>query len=217
MKKIIKKRYYEVIRVLVVDDRPVTNINFKAIFFFLLMAFLMNISMSFGIEMLGDFPNTILRRQLLIGLLIYSGLSLLMFFLFQRFSESKIIQLFPTFSGFYFSFQTTLLISSFWSNFRKVFGIFLIIYILFYIITFIYQIAIIEKIKHADWNTKNNTLFLPISIVCVIAAGLVVVTRLFDLSGYLVLIGIELPNIAISQILVYGYNQVFPKYKEDIE
>ena len=89
MKKIIKKRYYEVIRVLVVDDRPVTNINFKAIFFFLLMAFLMNISMSFGIEMLGDFPNTILRRQLLIGLLVYSGLSLLMFLLFQRFSESK--------------------------------------------------------------------------------------------------------------------------------
>lgn len=137
--------------------------------------------------------------------------SLFMFLLFQKFSKSKLLQLIPTssilISHVEFLFWGSLFLGkNYWSVFTILIGLSLI----FQLLTFVYQLLIVPKAKklpHGEY--RKNLLFLP-SVICIlISAIVVVIARLFMLSGIYIVTSLVAGSIACLPFYWLEYARVF--------
>ena len=82
-------------------------------------------------------------------------------------------------------------------------------------VNFFYQISIISKVKQLPDNEhKKNMLHLPTLIVTVMSAVIVVITRLFMLSGIYVIIGLVGMSISWNSFFILGYTPVFTGWRK---
>jgi hypothetical protein len=78
-----------------------------------------------------------------------------------------------------------------------------------------YQISIVPKVKQMpDTEHKKNILHLPALIVIITSAAIVVITRLFMLSGIYIIIGLVGLSISLNSFFILGYTQVFTGWKK---
>lgn len=142
--------------------------------------------------------------------------SLFMFLLFQKFSKSKLFQLIPAssilISHVEFLFWGSLFLGkNYWSVFTILIGLSLI----FQLLTFVYQLLIVPKAKtlpHGEY--RKNLLFLPPVICILISASVVVIARLFMLSGIYVVTSLVAGSIACLPFYWLEYARVFTGWKK---
>ena len=80
---------------------------------------------------------------------------------------------------------------------------------------FFYQISIVSKVKRMpDSEHKKNILHLPALIVTITSAAIVVITRLFMLSGIYIIIGLVGMSISWNSFFILGYTQVFTGWRK---
>lgn len=65
-----------------------------------------------------------------------------------------------------------------------------------------------------DTEHKKNLLHLPALIVTTMSAAIVVITRLFMLSGIYVIIGLVGMSISLNSFFILGYTQVFTGWEK---
>ena len=139
-----------------------------------------------------------------------------MFLLFQKFSKSKLLQLIPAssilISHVEFLFWGSLFLGkNYWSVFTILIGLSLI----FQLLTFVYQLLIVPKAKklpHGEY--RKNLLFLP-SVICIlISAIVVVIARLFMLSGIYIVTSLVAGSIACLPFYWLEYARVFTGWRK---
>ena len=64
-----------------------------------------------------------------------------------------------------------------------------------------------------DTEHKKNLLHLPALIVTTMSAAIVVITRLFMLSGIYIIIGLVGMSISWNSFFILGYTQVFTGWR----
>lgn len=191
---------------------PVTNTVFKGLAIFLVGGIGANLAMSFFANIATPvIPNAWLRTSLLNWLLVLLILSIVVFVLFQFFPRLKILQVYPTFAWAYIYGQLSLSLASFWHNWLMVFGIFILCNILYILFILIYQARMIDNVAHEPDELKFDHLYQPMSLLCLLAAGLGGLVRLFNLSNYLMLVMVEMFVIATSIYIVYNFYHIFHK------
>lgn len=161
--------------------------------------------------------NAYVRTTLLYCLFGYLILLVLTYCLFKLFPHVRVLHIFPGLTWLLVSIQTSLFLASFWQAYIPVFAIFVVSTIVYFVIMVCYQMSIIDKIEGLDWQLQNSRLYTPMVLLLCAAAFLFFVIKLFDLSGYVALIAIEMMNIAYSPIGIYFFHQVFPTYQKQIE
>ena len=208
----MKKKYVEFLNLAVVDSSPIKNSDFlKSVAMEVIFALLIFI-VSFFIE--GEIHDV---SMINLYITIYHILvSLFMFLLFQKFSKSKLLQLIPAssilISHVEFLFWGSLFLGkNYWSVFTILIGLSLI----FQLLTFVYQLLIVPKAKklpHGEY--RKNLLFLP-SVICIlISAIVVVIARLFMLSGIYVVTSLVAGSIACLPFYWLEYARVFTGWKK---
>jgi len=65
-----------------------------------------------------------------------------------------------------------------------------------------------------DNEHKKNILHLPALIVTIMSAAIVVITRLFMLSGIYIIIGLVGMSISWNSFFILGYTQVFTGWRK---
>ena len=208
----MKERYYEFLNMAVVDTSPIKNSDFlKSVAMEVIFALLIFI-VSIFIE--GEIHDV---RMLILYITLYHILvSLFMFLLFQKFSKSKLFQLIPAssilISHVEFLFWGSLFLGkNYWSVFTILIGLSLI----FQLLTFVYQLLIVPKAKtlpHGEY--RKNLLFLPPVICILISASVVVIARLFMLSGIYVVTSLVAGSIACLPFYWLEYARVFTGWKK---
>ena len=208
----MKERYYEFLNMAVVDTSPIKNSDFlKSVAMEVIFALLIFI-VSIFIE--GEIHDV---SMIILYITIYHILvSLFMFLLFQKFSKSKLFQLIPAssilISHVEFLFWGSLFLGkNYWSVFTILIGLSLI----FQLLTFVYQLLIVPKAKtlpHGEY--RKNLLFLPPVICILISASLVVIARLFMLSGIYVVTSLVAGSIACLPFYWLEYARVFTGWKK---
>ncbi|MCF1283450.1 lantibiotic ABC transporter permease [Streptococcus sinensis] len=208
----MKKKYVEFLNLAVVDSSPIKNSDFlKSVAMEVIFALLIFI-VSFFIE--GEIHDV---SMIILYITIYHILvSLFMFLLFQKFSKSKLLQLIPTssilISHVEFLFWGSLFLGkNYWSVFTILIGLSLI----FQLLTFVYQLLIVPKAKklpHGEY--RKNLLFLP-SVICIlISAIVVVIARLFMLSGIYIVTSLVAGSIACLPFYWLEYARVFTGWRK---
>ena len=208
----MKERYYEFLNMAVVDTSPIKNSDFlKSVAMEVIFALLIFI-VSIFIE--GEIHDV---SMIILYITIYHILvSLFMFLLFQKFSKSKLLQLIPAssilISHVEFLFWGSLFLGkNYWSVFTILIGLSLI----FQLLTFVYQLLIVPKAKtlpHGEY--RKNLLFLPPVICILISASVVVIARLFMLSGIYVVTSLVAGSIACLPFYWLEYARVFTGWKK---
>ncbi|EFU64037.1 lantibiotic ABC transporter permease [Streptococcus sp. 27098_8_23] len=208
----MKERYYEFLNMAVVDTSPIKNSDFlKSVAMEVIFALLIFI-VSIFIE--GEIHDV---SMIILYITIYHILvSLFMFLLFQKFSKSKLFQLIPAssilISHVEFLFWGSLFLGkNYWSVFTILIGLSLI----FQLLTFVYQLLIVPKAKtlpHGEY--RKNLLFLPPVICILISASVVVIARLFMLSGIYVVTSLVAGSIACLPFYWLEYARVFTGWKK---
>ena len=140
----MKERYYEFLNMAVVDTSPIKNSDFfRSVAIEVIFSLLIFIGSFFIKEASHDLSMIVFRFT------IYHILVLMfIFLLFQKFSESKLLQLVP--ASFVLISHVELLFGSslflgddYWSIFMKLIGLSLV----FQLLTFVYQLLIVPKAK----------------------------------------------------------------------
>lgn len=208
----MKKKYVEFLNLAVVDSSPIKNSDFlKSVAMEVIFALLIFI-VSIFIE--GEIHDV---SMIILYITIYHILvSLFMFLLFQKFSKSKLLQLIPAssilISHVEFLFWGSLFLGkNYWSVFTILIGLSLI----FQLLTFVYQLLIVPKAKklpHGEY--RKNLLFLP-SVICIlISAIVVVIARLFMLSGIYIVTSLVAGSIACLPFYWLEYARVFTGWRK---
>ena len=208
----MKKKYVEFLNLAVVDSSPIKNSDFlKSVAMEVIFALLIFI-VSFFIE--GEIHDV---SMINLYITIYHILvSLFMFLLFQKFSKSKLLQLIPAssilISHVEFLFWVSLFLGK---NYWSVFTILIGLSFIFQLLTFVYQLLIVPKAKklpHGEY--RKNLLFLP-SVICIlISAIVVVIARLFMLSGIYIVTSLVAGSIACLPFYWLEYARVFTGWKK---
>ena len=208
----MKKKYVEFLNLAVVDSSPIKNSDFlKSVAMEVIFALLIFI-VSFFIE--GEIHDV---SMINLYITIYHILvSLFMFLLFQKFSKSKLLQLIPAssilISHVEFLFWGSLFLGK---NYWSVFTILIGLSFIFQLLTFVYQLLIVPKAKklpHGEY--RKNLLFLP-SVICIlISAIVVVIARLFMLSGIYIVTSLVAGSIACLPVYWLEYARVFTGWKK---
>ena len=208
----MKERYYEFLNMAVVDTSPIKNSDFlKSVAMEVIFALLIFI-VSIFIE--GEIHDV---SMIILYITIYHILvSLFMFLLFQKFSKSKLLQLIPASSILISHVEFLFWGSLFWGkNYWSVFTILISLSLIFQLLTFVYQLLIVPKAKklpHGEY--RKNLLFLP-SVICIlISASVVVIARLFMLSGIYVVTSLVAGSIACLPFYWLEYARVFTGWKK---
>ena len=175
----MKERYYEFLNMAVVDASPIKNSDFfRSVAIEVIFSSLIFIG-SFFIE--GEKHDV---SMLVFSITIFHLSALFfIFLLFQKFSESKLLQLVPAssvlISHVELLFGSSLFLGDdYWSIFMKLIGLSLI----FQLLTFVYQLLIVPKAKTLPSGEFRKTiLHIPPLIVASLAAILAIIGRLFML------------------------------------
>ena len=208
----MKERYYEFLKMAVVDTSPIKNSDFfRSVAIEVIFSLLIFIG-SFFIE--GEKHDV---SMLVFYITIFHLLALLfMFLLFQMFSKSRLLQLIPAssilISHVEFLFWSSLFLGDdYWS----VFMVLIVLSIMFQLLTFVYQLLIVPKAKklpHGEY--RKNLLFLPSVICLLISATVVIMARLFMLPGIYIVTPLVVASIACLPYYWLEYARVFTGWKK---
>ena len=201
----MKEKYYEFLNILMTGYKPVRNLNFY-------LAFLFEILFTSVVLIVSIFTKNQMHNLsifLIHVTIVHMVIVLLAFLLFQKFSASKLLQSVPTTS---FLFLSSIF---FGEQYLSIFFLFIGLSFAFQVINFFYQISIVPKVKQMpDTEHKKNLLHLPTLIVTVMSAVIVVITRLFMLSGIYIIIGLVGMSISWNSFFILGYTQVFTGWRK---
>ena len=208
----MKERYFEFLNILMTRHIPVRNLHFY-------LAFLIEFLFTSVVLIVSIFTKNQMQNLsifLIHVTIVHMVIVLLAFLLFQKFSASKLLQSVPTTSFLFLHFKLLFLSSIFFGEqYLSIFFLFIGLSVAFQVINFFYQISIVSKVKQMpDTEHKKNLLHLPALIVTTMSAAIVVITRLFMLSGIYVIIGLVGMSISLNSFFILGYTQVFTGWEK---
>ena len=208
----MKEKYYEFLNILMTRHIPVRNLHFYLTF---LIEFLFtSVTLLVSIFTKNQMHN--LSIFLIHVTIAHMIIVLLAFLLFQQFSASKLLQSVPTTSYLSLHFEFLFFSSIFFGKqYLSIFFLFIGLSFTFQVVNFFYQISIVSKVKRMPDNEhKKNILHLPALIVTIMSAAIVVITRLFMLSGIYIIIGLVGMSISWNSFFILGYTQVFTGWRK---
>lgn len=208
----MKKKYIEFLNMAVVDTSPIKRFDYIRAFamevVFTLLIFIVSIFIK------GEIHDV---SMIILYITIYHILvSLFMFLLFQKFSKSKLLQIFPATSVLIFHIEFL-----FWSSiflgddYWSIFMVLISLSLIFQLLTFVYQLLIVPKAKtlpHGEY--RKNLLFLPSVICLLISATVVIMARLFMLPGIYIVTPLVVASIACLPYYWLEYARVFTGWKK---
>ena len=208
----MKEKYVEFLNMAVVDTRPIKNSDFLKSGAIEVMFTLLIFIVSIFIE--GEIHDVSMN---IFHIAIYHLLALLfIFLLFQKFSKSKLLQIFPATSVLIFHIEFL-----FWSSiflgddYWSIFMVLISLSLIFQLLTFVYQLLIVPKAKklpHGEY--RKNLLFLPSVICLLISATVVIIARLFMLPGIYIVTPLVVASIACLPYYWLEYARVFTGWKK---
>ena len=195
----MKKRYYEFLNVLVTDCNPIRNLDFYKAglieLFFISLVFIVSIFLHGEMHHL-----SMMVMQFTIGHIV---ILLLAFLLFQKFFDTKVLQVVPTSSYLFL-------------HYLAFFLIFIILSLSYQLINLLYQMVIVSKVRYFEQKQKINILQIHAIVLCCLSAAVAVVTRLFMLSGIYMIIALVGLSIALTPLYLLGYAQVFTGWRNQV-
>lgn len=208
----MKEKYIEFLNMAVVDTRPIKNSDFlKSVAIEVMFTLLIFIVSIFIEDEIHDVSMNIFH------IVIYHLLALLfIFLLFQKFSKSKLLQIFPATSVliFYIEFlfwSSIFLGDDYWSVFMVLISLSLV----FQLLTFVYQLLIVPKAKTLPSGEFRKTiLHIPSVIVICTAAIVIVIARLFMLPAVYVVTSLVAVSIGCIPFYWFEYARVFTGWKK---
>ena len=208
----MKEKYIEFLNMAVVDTRPIKNSDFLRAFtievVFALLIFIASIFIK------GEVHDVSI---IIFHITIYHILVLLvMFLIFQKFSKSKLLQIFPATSVLIFHIEFLFWSSIFLGNdYWSVFMVLISLSLIFQLLTFIYQLLIVPKAKTLPSGEFRKTiLHIPSVIVVCSAAIVVVIARLFMLPAVYVVTSLVGLSIGCIPFYWFEYARVFTGWKK---
>ena len=207
----MKKKYYDFLNMIIIDYSPINNLDFYN---------------SFLIELIFALPVFIAwiflkgeMRQLNMLVIYFTTAHIitlaLAFLLFQKKAESIFLQLVPTGSCILLHFEILFWCSIFFGkSYLMVFLLFVLASASHQLINFIYQMLIVSKVEHLEFNLKNNVLQALNSILAIVSAAIGIVSYLFKLptaNAIITLVGI---NIVFFQPFLLNYTRVFTGWRK---
>ena len=209
----MKKRYYEFLNVLITDDSPIRNLDFYKAglieLFFILLVFIVSIFLHGEIH-----DRSMMVMQFTIG---HIAILLLAFLLFQKFFDTKALQIIPTSSYLFLHFELLFWGSIFFGeNHLAFFMIFIILSLSYQLINLLYQMVIVSKLRYFEQKQKINILQIHAIVLCCLSAGVAVITRLFMLSGIYMIVALVGLSIALTPLYLLGYAQVFTGWRNQV-
>ena len=207
----MKKKYYDFLNMIIIDYSPINNSDFYK---------------SFLIELIFALPVLIARifltgemRQLNLLVIYFMTAHIvamaLAFLLFQKKAESIFLQLIPTGSCILLHFEILFWCSIFFEkSYLMVFLLFVLASASHQLINFIYQILIVSKVEHLEFNLRNNVLQAPNSILAIVSAAIGIVSYLFKLPTAYAIISLVGINIVFFQPLLLNYTRVFTGWRK---
>jgi len=208
----MKEKYIEFLNMAVVDTRPIKNSDFLKSVAIEVMFTLLIFIVSIFIE--GEIHDVSMN---IFHIVIYHLLALLfIFLLFQKFSKSKLLQIFPATSVliFYIEFlfwSSIFLGDDYWSVFMVLISLSLV----FQLLTFVYQLLIVPKAKTLPSGEFRKTiLHIPSVIVICTAAIVIVIARLFMLPAVYVVTSLVAVSIGCIPFYWFEYERVFTGWKK---
>ncbi|MCY7016399.1 lantibiotic ABC transporter permease [Streptococcus sanguinis] len=209
----MKKRYYEFLNVLITDDSPIRNLDFYKAglieLFFILLVFIVSIFLHGEIH-----DRSMMVMQFTIG---HISILLLAFLLFQKFFDTKALQIIPTSSYLFLHFELLFWGSIFFGeNHLAFFMIFIILSLSYQLINLLYQMVIVSKLRYFEQKQKINILQIHAIVLCCLSAGVAVITRLFMLSGIYMIVALVGLSIALTPLYLLGYAQVFTGWRNQV-
>jgi len=209
----MKKRYYEFLNVLITDDSPIRNLDFYKAglieLFFISLVFIVSIFLHGEIH-----DRSMMVMQFTIG---HIAILLLAFLLFQKFFDTKALQLIPTSSYLFLHFELLFWGSIFFGeNYLAFFLIFIILSLSYQLINLLYQMVIVSKLRYFEQKQKINILQIHAIVLCCLSAGVAVITRLFMLSGIYMIVALVGLSIALTPLYLLGYAQVFTGWRNQV-
>lgn len=208
----MKEKYIEFLNMAVVDTRPIKNSDFLKSVAIEVMFTLLIFIVSIFIE--GEIHDVSMN---IFHIVIYHLLALLfIFLLFQKFSKSKLLQIFPATSVliFYIEFlfwSSIFLGDDYWSVFMVLISLSLV----FQLLTFVYQLLIVPKAKTLPSGEFRKTiLHIPSVIVICTAAIVIVIARLFMLPAVYVVTSLVAVSIGCMPFYWFEYERVFTGWKK---
>ena len=197
----MKKRYYEFLNVLVTDCNPIRNLDFYKAglieLFFISLVFIVSIFLR------GEMHH--LSMIVMNFTIIHALILFLAFLLFQKFFDTKVLQLIPTSSYLFLHFELL-----FWGS------IFFGENHLAFFINLLYQMVIVSKLRYFEQKQKINILQIHAIVLCCLSAAVAVITRLFMLSGLYMIIALVGLSIALTPLYLLGYAQVFTGWRNQV-
>ena len=208
----MKEKYVEFLNILMTRHIPVRNLHFYLTF---LIEFLFT-SVVLIVSIFTKNQMHSLSIFLIHVTITHMVIVLLAFLLFQKFSKSKLLQSVPTTSYLSLHFEFLFLSSIFFGEqYLLIFFLFIGLSFVFQVVNFFYQISIVSKVKRMpESEHKKNILHLPALIVTIMSAVIVVITRLFMLSGIYIIIGLVGMSISWNSFFILGYTQVFTGWRK---
>ena len=208
----MKEKYVEFLNMAVVDTRPIKNSDFLKSVAIEVMFTLLIFIVSIFIE--GEIHDV---RMNIFHIVIYHLSALLfMFLLFQKFSKSKLLQIFPATSVLIFHVEFL-----FWSSiflgddYWSVFLVLISLSLIFQLLTFIYQLLIVPKAKTLPSGEFRKTmLHIPSVIVTCSAAFVIVIARLFTLPAVYVVTSLVAVSIGCIPFYWLEYARVFTGWRK---
>ena len=191
----MKKRYYEFLNVLVTDCNPIRNLDFyKAGLIELIFISLVFIVSIFLRGEMHHLSMIVMNFTIIHALILF-----LAFLLFQKFFDTKALQLIPTSSYLFLHFELL-----FWGS------------IFYQLINLLYQMVIVSKLRYFEQKQKINILQIHAIVLCCLSAAVAVITRLFMLSGIYMIIALVGLSIAFTPLYLLGYAQVFTGWRNQV-
>ena len=208
----MKEKYVEFLNMAVVDTRPIKNSDFLKSGAIEVMFTLLIFIVSIFIE--GEIHDVSMN---IFHIAIYHLLALLfIFLLFQKFSKSKLLQIFPATSVLIFHIEFL-----FWSSiflgddYWSIFMVLISLSLIFQLLTFVYQLLIVPKAKTLPSGEFRKTiLHIPPLIVASLAAVLAIIGRLFMLPVIYMIPCIVGLGIACLPFYWIEYARVFTGWKK---
>ena len=208
----MKERYYEFLNMAVVDTSPIKNSDFfRSVAIEVIFSLLILIGSFFIKEELHDLG------MIVFYITIFHLLALLfIFLLFQKFSESKLLQLVP--ASFVLISHVELLFGSslfLGDDYWSVFMVLIVLSIMFQLLTFVYQLLIVPKAKNLPSGEFRKTiLHIPPFILASLAAIFAVIGSQFMLPAIYIIPCIVGLCIACLPFYWLEYARVFTGWKK---
>jgi hypothetical protein len=207
----MKKKYYDFLNMIIIDYSPINNSDFYK-------SFLIELIFALPVLIAWIFLTGEMRQLNLLVIYFMTAHIVAMalaFLLFQKKAESIFLQLIPTGSCILLHFEILFWCSIFFEkSYLMVFLLFVLASASHQLINFIYQILIVSKVEHLEFNLRNNVLQAPNSILAIVSEAIGIVSYLFKLPTAYAIISLVGINIVFFQPLLLNYTRVFTGWRK---